>query len=84
MRQAPGVVLQRLLLTDFIVSAMGPIYLETTLPGLTKASLYPKVSEGAGHRLRRFPARPDCIGQGKLAKVVLRRLTALGAARRFH
>src|SRR5258706_14278465 len=29
--------------TDFIVSAKGPIYLETnTLPGLTKASLYPK------------------------------------------
>src|SRR5258705_667812 len=29
--------------TDFIVSAKGPIYLETnTLPGLTAASLYPK------------------------------------------
>src|SRR5882762_5618224 len=29
--------------TDFIVSAKGPVYLETnTLPGLTKASLYPK------------------------------------------
>jgi D-alanine-D-alanine ligase len=29
--------------TDFIVSDKGPIYLETnTLPGLTKASLYPK------------------------------------------
>jgi D-alanine-D-alanine ligase len=29
--------------SDFIVSDNGPIYLETnTLPGLTKASLYPK------------------------------------------
>jgi D-alanine-D-alanine ligase len=29
--------------TDFIISQMGPVYLETnTLPGLTKASLYPK------------------------------------------
>jgi D-alanine-D-alanine ligase len=29
--------------SDFIVSAQGPVYLETnTLPGLTKASLYPK------------------------------------------
>ncbi|WP_445492383.1 D-alanine--D-alanine ligase family protein [Rhodopseudomonas sp. RCAM05734] len=29
--------------SDFIVSANGPVYLETnTLPGLTKASLYPK------------------------------------------
>jgi D-alanine-D-alanine ligase len=29
--------------SDFIVSEHGPIYLETnTLPGLTKASLYPK------------------------------------------
>ncbi|MBU6462079.1 MAG: D-alanine--D-alanine ligase [Bradyrhizobium sp.] len=29
--------------TDFIISKTGPIYLETnTLPGLTKASLYPK------------------------------------------
>ena len=29
--------------TDFIISQKGPVYLETnTLPGLTKASLYPK------------------------------------------
>jgi D-alanine-D-alanine ligase len=29
--------------TDFIISQNGPVYLETnTLPGLTKASLYPK------------------------------------------
>jgi D-alanine-D-alanine ligase len=35
--------------TDFIVSANGPIYLETnTLPGLTKASLYPKALKAQG------------------------------------
>jgi D-alanine-D-alanine ligase len=35
--------------TDFIVSAKGPIYLETnTLPGLTKASLYPKALKALG------------------------------------
>ncbi|HEY9453941.1 MAG TPA: D-alanine--D-alanine ligase, partial [Bradyrhizobium sp.] len=35
--------------TDFIVSAKGPIYLETnTLPGLTAASLYPKALNAQG------------------------------------
>jgi D-alanine-D-alanine ligase len=35
--------------TDFIVSATGPSYLETnTLPGLTKASLYPKALKAQG------------------------------------
>jgi len=35
--------------TDFIVSANGPIYLETnTLPGLTRASLYPKALKALG------------------------------------
>jgi D-alanine-D-alanine ligase len=35
--------------TDFIVSAQGPVYLETnTLPGLTKASLYPKALKAQG------------------------------------
>ena len=35
--------------TDFIVSANGPIYLETnTLPGLTAASLYPKALKAQG------------------------------------
>jgi D-alanine-D-alanine ligase len=35
--------------TDFIVSAKGPIYLETnTLPGLTAASLYPKALKEQG------------------------------------
>ncbi|WP_315725742.1 MULTISPECIES: D-alanine--D-alanine ligase [unclassified Bradyrhizobium] len=35
--------------TDFIVSANGPVYLETnTLPGLTAASLYPKALKAEG------------------------------------
>jgi D-alanine-D-alanine ligase len=35
--------------TDFIISEKGPIYLETnTLPGLTKASLYPKALKAHG------------------------------------
>jgi D-alanine-D-alanine ligase len=35
--------------SDFIVSANGPVYLETnTLPGLTKASLYPKALQARG------------------------------------
>jgi D-alanine-D-alanine ligase len=35
--------------TDFIISENGPIYLETnTLPGLTKASLYPKALKVQG------------------------------------
>jgi D-alanine-D-alanine ligase len=35
--------------SDFIVAAKGPVYLETnTLPGLTKASLYPKALKAQG------------------------------------
>ena len=35
--------------TDFIISKTGPVYLETnTLPGLTKASLYPKALKTEG------------------------------------
>jgi D-alanine-D-alanine ligase len=35
--------------SDFIISDQGPIYLETnTLPGLTKASLYPKALKAQG------------------------------------
>jgi D-alanine-D-alanine ligase len=35
--------------SDFIVSASGPVYLETnTLPGLTNASLYPKALKAQG------------------------------------
>jgi D-alanine-D-alanine ligase len=35
--------------SDFIISPQGPIFLETnTLPGLTKASLYPKALKAQG------------------------------------
>jgi len=35
--------------TDFIISDKGPVYLETnTLPGLTRASLYPKALKAEG------------------------------------
>ena len=38
-----------LIRTDFIISDKGPVYLETnTLPGLTKASLYPKALKAQG------------------------------------
>jgi len=41
--------------TDFIVSEKGPIYLETnTLPGLTKASLYPKALKARGIEFAAF------------------------------
>ena len=46
---APGAVLRGYSRTDFIVSQTGPVYLETnTLPGLTKASLYPKALKAQG------------------------------------
>ena len=35
--------------SDFIITEKGPVYLETnTLPGLTKASLYPKALKAHG------------------------------------
>jgi D-alanine-D-alanine ligase len=41
--------------TDFIVSANGPVYLETnTLPGLTAASLYPKALKAQGIEFPNF------------------------------
>src|SRR4051794_12703747 len=43
--------------TDFIVSASGPVYLETnTLPGLTRASLYPKALKAQGIEFADFLA----------------------------
>jgi D-alanine-D-alanine ligase len=50
--------------SDFIVSAKGPIFLETnTLPGLTKASLYPKALKAQGIEFADFMQ-----GQIELAK----------------
>jgi D-alanine-D-alanine ligase len=41
--------------TDFIISDKGPVYLETnTLPGLTKASLYPKALKAQGIEFAAF------------------------------
>jgi D-alanine-D-alanine ligase len=41
--------------SDFIVTEQGPVYLETnTLPGLTKASLYPKSLKAQGIEFRDF------------------------------
>jgi D-alanine-D-alanine ligase len=41
--------------SDFIISADGPVYLETnTLPGLTAASLYPKALTAAGMTFAEF------------------------------
>jgi D-alanine-D-alanine ligase len=60
--------------TDFIVSANGPVYLETnTLPGLTAASLYPKALKAQGIEFADFlndqitlaqaRANIGCLGQ---------------------
>src|ERR1700716_3324745 len=50
--------------TDFIISENGPVYLETnTLPGLTKASLYPKSLKVQGIEFADF-----LLGQVDLAK----------------
>jgi D-alanine-D-alanine ligase len=55
--------------TDFIVSARGPIYLETnTLPGLTRASLYPKALKAQGIEFADF-----LHGQIELAKKRMQR-----------
>src|SRR6202158_4077404 len=52
--------------TDFIVSEKGPIFLETnTLPGLTKASLYPKSLKAQGIEFADFM-------QGQIARAVKR------------
>jgi len=52
--------------SDFIVSQQGPVFLETnTLPGLTKASLYPKALKAQGIELVDFL-------QGQIALVTKR------------
>ena len=50
--------------TDFIVSAKGPIYLETnTLPGLTAGIALPESAQGAGDRIRGFSPRTGRAGR---------------------
>jgi D-alanine-D-alanine ligase len=55
--------------TDFIVSAKGPIYLETnTLPGLTKASLYPKALKAQGIEFPDFLKDQILLAQKRAGK----------------
>ena len=55
--------------TDFIVSANGPIYLETnTLPGLTKASLYPKALKAQGIEFPDFLKDQILLAQKRAGK----------------
>jgi D-alanine-D-alanine ligase len=55
--------------TDFIVSANGPIYLETnTLPGLTKASLYPKALKAQGIEFPDFLKDQIVLAQKRAGK----------------
>jgi D-alanine-D-alanine ligase len=55
--------------TDFIVSAKGPIYLETnTLPGLTKASLYPKALKAQGIEFPDFLKDQILLAAGRVRK----------------
>jgi D-alanine-D-alanine ligase len=55
--------------TDFIVSAKGPVYLETnTLPGLTKASLYPKALKAQGIEFPDFLKDQIVLAQKRVGK----------------
>jgi D-alanine-D-alanine ligase len=55
--------------SDFIVSKQGPIYLETnTLPGLTKASLYPKALKAQGIDFADFLKDQIVIAQRRARK----------------
>jgi len=55
--------------TDFIVSNTGPIYLETnTLPGLTKASLYPKALKAQGIEFADFLRDQIALAQRRVRK----------------
>lgn len=55
--------------TDFIVSASGPVYLETnTLPGLTQASLYPKALKADGIEFADFLKDQIVLAKRRLRK----------------
>ena len=55
--------------TDFIVSEQGPIYLETnTLPGLTKASLFPKALKAQGIDFADFLRDQIAIAESRTRK----------------
>ncbi len=55
--------------TDFIISADGPVYLETnTLPGLTAASLYPKALNAQGIAFVAFLHQQIALAERRLRK----------------
>jgi D-alanine-D-alanine ligase len=55
--------------TDFIVSKKGPIFLETnTLPGLTRASLYPKALKARGIEFADFLRDQIALAEKRLKK----------------
>jgi D-alanine-D-alanine ligase len=55
--------------TDFIISDKGPVYLETnTLPGLTKASLYPKALKAKGIAFADFLKDQIVLAERRLRK----------------
>ena len=55
--------------SDFIVSAKGLVYLETnTLPGLTKASLYPKALKAQGIEFADFLRDQIVIAERRVRK----------------
>jgi D-alanine-D-alanine ligase len=55
--------------TDFIISDKGPVYLETnTLPGLTKASLYPKALKAQGIGFAEFLRDQIVLAERRLRK----------------
>ena len=72
--------------SDFIVSANGPIYLETnTLPGLTKASLYPKALKAQGIAFADFLQDQIALAERSTQSVAVAKI-GLGRASpaRFH
>ncbi len=55
--------------SDFIISDKGPVYLETnTLPGLTKASLYPKALKAKGIEFADFLRDQIVLAERRLRK----------------
>jgi D-alanine-D-alanine ligase len=55
--------------TDFIISTAGPVYLETnTLPGLTKASLYPKALKAEGIEFVDFLRDQIALGERRFRR----------------
>ncbi len=55
--------------SDFIISANGPVFLETnTLPGLTKASLYPKALKAQGIDFVKFLQQQIELGAQRIQR----------------